>query len=113
MNLDYVGDDPNFFNTITTQMAPPNFTGWGRQGWVCPKCGRVYAPDTVMCFYCNGNNHVMPTTTTTPSTKEWWRDYCTITSDKSLKQELPTIDTDTFRVHYDQLPYYTTITAWN
>lgn len=22
------------------------------KGWVCPKCGRVYSPHTVMCFYC-------------------------------------------------------------
>lgn len=24
------------------------------QGWVCPKCGRVYSPMTPMCFYCGG-----------------------------------------------------------
>ena len=23
-------------------------------GWICPKCGRVYAPTQVMCLYCNG-----------------------------------------------------------
>lgn len=23
-------------------------------GWVCPKCGRVYAPNQEMCLYCNG-----------------------------------------------------------
>ena len=22
------------------------------KGWVCPKCGRVYAPSTPMCWYC-------------------------------------------------------------
>lgn len=22
------------------------------QGWVCPKCGRVYSPTTPMCYYC-------------------------------------------------------------
>ena len=21
-------------------------------GWVCPKCGRVYAPNQAMCLYC-------------------------------------------------------------
>ena len=98
-------------------MSSPGFVGYGRQGWICPKCGRVYAPDTIMCYYCGGNNNVMPaTTTTTPLKKEWWRDYCTIASDPSKlpKQELPTInDADTFCVHYDQLPYYTTITAWS
>lgn len=22
-------------------------------GWICPKCGRVYAPQDVICVYCN------------------------------------------------------------
>lgn len=25
------------------------------KGWECPKCGHVYSPSTVMCFYC-GND---------------------------------------------------------
>lgn len=25
-------------------------------GWVCPTCKRVYAPFTMMCPYCGGNN---------------------------------------------------------
>jgi len=30
---------------------------FGQQGWICPKCGRVYSPFTSMCSYCsNGNN---------------------------------------------------------
>lgn len=24
-----------------------------RYGWVCPKCGRVYAPQVTLCAYCN------------------------------------------------------------
>ena len=24
----------------------------GMQGWVCPKCGRVYSPYISMCSYC-------------------------------------------------------------
>ena len=24
------------------------------QGWICPKCGRVYSPITPMCYYCGG-----------------------------------------------------------
>ena len=23
-------------------------------GWICPKCGRVYAPTQMMCLYCGG-----------------------------------------------------------
>ena len=26
-----------------------------RQGWVCPKCGRVYSPNMMMCIYCGEN----------------------------------------------------------
>lgn len=29
-------------------------------GWVCPKCGRVYAPNQEMCLYC-GPNEKTPT----------------------------------------------------
>lgn len=29
---------------------------FGQQGWICPKCGRVYSPYTQMCPYCGGNN---------------------------------------------------------
>ena len=24
------------------------------KGWECPKCGRVYSPNTSMCFFCGG-----------------------------------------------------------
>ena len=24
------------------------------EGWECPKCGRVYSPNTSMCFSCGG-----------------------------------------------------------
>lgn len=30
-----------------------NYT-FGMQGWICPKCGRVYSPFTHMCMYCGG-----------------------------------------------------------
>lgn len=26
-----------------------------QQGWQCPICNRVYAPNTPMCYYCGGN----------------------------------------------------------
>ncbi len=28
---------------------------FGQQGWICPKCGRVYSPFTQMCLYCKGD----------------------------------------------------------
>lgn len=29
----------------------------GMQGWICPKCGRVYSPHQFMCYYC-GNQEM-------------------------------------------------------
>ena len=31
-------------------------------GWICPKCGRVYAPNCRECLSCN-NTYVPPLTT--------------------------------------------------
>ena len=32
-------------------MNEVNFNGmFGQQGWICPKCGRVYSPFTKMCL---------------------------------------------------------------
>ncbi len=39
---------------------PPN-DYFAPRGWVCPKCGRVYNPNTSMCYFCCNND----TTTTT------------------------------------------------
>lgn len=25
---------------------------FGQHGWICPKCGRVFSPFTMMCPYC-------------------------------------------------------------
>lgn len=32
-----------------------------QKGWECPKCGRVYSPSTLMCYYC-GNEKTFATT---------------------------------------------------
>lgn len=48
----YVGDFPpnDYFNTP--------------RGWVCPKCGRVYNPNTSMCWFCCGNDTTITTSNT-------------------------------------------------
>lgn len=30
-------------------------------GWICPKCGRVYSPDTSECWFCNSKYLGEPT----------------------------------------------------
>lgn len=37
---------------------------WGQQGWICPKCGCVYAPHVDECRRCNcGSNNTIDTKT--------------------------------------------------
>ena len=31
---------------------------FGQQGWICPKCRRVYSPFTPMCLYCQNETSV-------------------------------------------------------
>lgn len=38
------------------QKPAPTKLGVGLQGWVCPKCGRVFSPFTSMCPYCGGED---------------------------------------------------------
>lgn len=41
----------------TESSAVNTYNGmFGQQGWICPKCGRVYSPFTQMCLYCKPNN---------------------------------------------------------
>ena len=62
---------------------------WYQQGWVCPKCGRVYSPSTPMCFNCGNNETTTATTTTIP------------VNIKSLLNS-----SDTFRIHPEDEPIY-------
>ena len=39
-------------------------TMFAPQGWVCPKCGRVYSPFMPMCLYCGDEVNVTVTTDT-------------------------------------------------
>ena len=74
------------------------------RGWVCPKCGRVYSPNIPMCYYCGGNNtqiYTSPNTTGINPEKKW-KNY--ITCNTALEKILNS--SDTFRVHYEDLPHY-------
>lgn len=61
-------------------------------GWVCPKCGRVYAPNQEMCLYCGGGSVSLPVT---PPKKiqdgiSWTNGYCDVLSTST--QAINTID---------------------
>ena len=30
------------------------------QGWICPRCGKVFSPDTEECSYCNAEKDWSP-----------------------------------------------------
>lgn len=90
-------------------MTTTNYTigdfPYAPQGWVCPKCGRVYSPNTSMCYYCGGNATQISTpvpNTTGVNPEKWWKDY--ITYNTALEKILN--NSDTFRVHYEDLPQY-------
>lgn len=42
----------------------PNYkyTLVGQQGWICPRCGRVYGPNFFECSYCNNQMTKVSTT---------------------------------------------------
>lgn len=45
----------------------PGYDPWAPKGWICPRCGRVYAPSTPMCWYCikeTAANSMLNTTAT-------------------------------------------------
>lgn len=42
------------------------------KGWICPKCGRVYAPWVDKCQYCGGST-ITYTSPTCPY--QWWCTY--------------------------------------
>ena len=53
------------------------------RGWICPKCGRVYSPDTPICFYCNNTESTTITATSANYTTEWTKYLNHISTDSS------------------------------
>ena len=39
-----------------------------QQGWQCPTCERIYAPQTHMCFYCPQKTETFSSINTTANT---------------------------------------------
>ena len=39
-------------------MSDIQITMGNKQGWECPKCGRVYAPWVSMCSYCGNDKSI-------------------------------------------------------
>ena len=59
-------------------------------GWICPKCGRVYAPTQMMCLYCGGGSISKQTDSTQPYTPE--QDLARATSNKIEKYTTTTLN---------------------
>ena len=58
-------------------------------GWICPKCGRVYAPTQTMCLYCGGGSISKQTDSTQPYTPE--QDLARATCNKIEKYTTTTL----------------------
>lgn len=57
-------------------------SNFAQQGWQCPICKRVYAPNTPMCWYCGGESVTTTTTLKTTSNLDWLkRDSITVSED--------------------------------
>jgi transcription elongation factor Elf1 len=43
-----------------------------QQGWECPKCGKVYSPNTFMCWTCGQNTQTNTTADSAPINQSKW-----------------------------------------
>lgn len=60
---------------------------FARQGWECPKCGRVYSPDTPMCWYCGDESKSTVTTTNTKLDIPFPEDLVKVVSENHITPE--------------------------
>lgn len=58
-----ITDNYNIMNNyVVSPLTVGDFISTPRQGWQCPCCGRVYSPDTPMCWYCGNKGTITSTT---------------------------------------------------
>ena len=60
----YIGDPIGDMSTMICQchvpdQVFPNLSS--NHGWICPKCGRCFAPSVTECPYCAGSNYYTAT----------------------------------------------------
>lgn len=54
--------DNNYYPYIGGNYYPYNtyiYPRYYQEGWVCPKCGRVFSPSVTECSYCNSNKYTV------------------------------------------------------
>lgn len=75
--------------SITTPMPAE----YPKYGWVCPKCGKVYAPDVKECFTCNYFAHMNASSRTNQSSS----------AETHIENVTATMGTQEKRVRQDEL----------
>lgn len=54
----YIVNLEDALEAINMAKEEANVSGvFGQQGWICPKCGRVYSPYTSTCSFCGNKDN--------------------------------------------------------
>lgn len=56
-------------------------------GWVCPKCGSVYSPNTIECYKCNPTNKTITSIDVAMKDYETFLENCRNTQAKILRKD--------------------------